>query len=137
MNRFWIILICLLSLVSCKTKYIETKVPEIHTQYITKENKDTIILRDSVYTQDSIFLYQKNDTIYVNKVKTLIKYKNNYITKNKVDTIHKTDSISIPYKVETIKYVNCVNTLQRVLIYIGLLSLVLIAFYVVIRLYKK
>lgn len=56
-----------------------------------------------------MYVRQQNDTVYKDKVKTIFKYKDKYIYSNNIDTVYKTDSI--PYKVETVKYVNKVNKL--------------------------
>lgn len=76
----------------CKSKeYI--KVPEYHTEYVVKA--DTFHKVDSVYQKDSVYLYQKGDTVFVNKVAYRDRWK--YIYKVKLDTILKRDSVSVPY----------------------------------------
>ena len=51
--------------------------------------------KDSVYLKDSIFIVQKGDTIYYNKVTYRDRYRDVY--KFKTDTILRADSIRIPY----------------------------------------
>jgi len=79
----------------CKSKeYI--KVPEYHTEYVNRT--DTFHKLDSVYLKDSVFMYQKGDTIYHTKVTFRDRYHNIY--KVKLDTIIKQDSVSVPYPVQ-------------------------------------
>lgn len=79
----------------CKSKeYI--KVPEYHTEYVTRT--DTFHKLDSVYLKDSVFMYQRGDTVYHTKVTYRDRYHNIY--KVKLDTIIKRDSVSIPYPIE-------------------------------------
>lgn len=94
MKWIFVFLVCLLSLTSCKTKYVS--VPEYHKEYIVKT--DTFAKLDSIYVKDSVFMYQKGDTIVVNKIKYQDKFR--YIYKVKVDTFIKTDSVSVPYPVQ-------------------------------------
>jgi len=80
---------------SCKTKeYI--KVPEYHTEYLVRT--DTVSKLDSVYLKDSVFVMQKGDTIFYNKVLYRDRYHNIY--KVRLDTIIKRDSVNIPYPLE-------------------------------------
>lgn len=85
---FWYILFMLLLVAffsSCKTtEYIE--VPKIQKEV---EYRDKIE-RDTTYVHDSIYVHQKNDTIYIDK------YKYIYREKLKVDTcnIFKTETIT-------------------------------------------
>ena len=79
----------------CKSKeYI--KVPEYHTEYVNRT--DTFHKLDSVYLKDSVFMYQRGDTVYHTKVTYRDRYHNIY--KVKLDTIIKRDSVSIPYPIE-------------------------------------
>jgi len=79
----------------CKSKeYV--KVPEYHTEYIVRT--DTFAKQDSVCLKDSVFVYQRGDTVYHTKVTYRDRYHNIY--KVKLDTIIKRDSVSIPYPIE-------------------------------------
>ena len=79
----------------CKSKeYIA--VPEYHTEYVCRT--DTFAKVDSVYLKDSVFVYQRGDTIYHTKFTYRDRYHNIY--KVKLDTIIKRDSVSIPYPIE-------------------------------------
>lgn len=106
----------------CKGKEYIT-VPEYHTEYICRT--DTFNKMDSVYLKDSVYVYQKGDTIYHNKVLYRDRYHNIY--RVKTDTILKTDSVSIPYAVERqlTKNEQRLMTLGR--LFLGFLFLVVIA----------
>lgn len=82
----------------CKSKEYIT-VPEYHTEYICRT--DTFAKLDSIYLKDSVYVYQKGDTVYHNKVTYRDRCRNVY--KVKTDTIFKHDSISCPVKKELTK----------------------------------
>ena len=77
----------------CKSKEYIT-VPEYHTEYVCRT--DTFHKMDSVYLKDSVYVYQKGDTVYCNKVAYRDRLHNIY--KVKLDTIIKKDSVSVPYQ---------------------------------------
>jgi len=79
----------------CKSKQYIT-VPEYHTEYIVRT--DTFAKVDSVYLKDSVFVYQRGDSVYHTKVTYRDRYHNIY--KVKQDTIIKQDSVSVPYPVQ-------------------------------------
>ena len=87
--------IILLSFTGCKTKeYI--KVPSVRTEYVCRT--DTFAKLDSIYMKDSVYVFQKGDTVFHNK----LVYRDRYhkIYKVKTDTIIKTDSVAVPYPIE-------------------------------------
>ena len=93
---------------STTTKIVEVPIETIKTEYIEQ------VKYDSIYSKDSIYIMQKGDTIYNNKVQYLYKYK--YLR----DTINITDTIP---KIVTVKDTQCVNQLytwQKILIVIGI-----------------
>lgn len=71
-------------------------VETVKVEYVTKT--DSFIKKDSVYIRDSIFTIQKGDTVTINKLKYI--YKDRWQEIVKVDTVIKTDSVAIPYPVE-------------------------------------
>lgn len=79
----------------CKSKEYIT-VPEYHTEYVCRT--DTFHKLDSVYLKDSVYVYQKGDTVYYKKLAYRDRWHNIY--KVKTDTIIKKDSVSVPYHVE-------------------------------------
>ena len=75
---------------SCRTQYVP--VETVRTEYKTRDS----IRFDSIYNQDSIYVFVKGDTVYQYRYKSLYKYQ--YI--NRADTVIKTDSVQVPYPVE-------------------------------------
>ena len=119
MRKILFLLFMTLLLGSCKVKekIVEVPIPQIKTEikYIDK------IKYDSIYLKDSVYIIHKGDTIYNNKVAYRYKYK--YL-KDTI-TINKTDTITKLQKVIEIKVKNQLNVVQKVLMYIGLFSLLM------------
>lgn len=93
----WGIFVCLLLslLTGCKTvQYIPVETVRTDTTYITKQQRDSIIIRDSIYVHE----YQRGDTIYRDR----IQYRDRWRDRWRTDTIYRsrTDSIAVPYPVE-------------------------------------
>ena len=103
-------LLFLTIVISCKTttKVVEIPVETIKTEYIEQ------IKYDSIYHKDSIYIMQKGDTIYNNKVQYLYKYK--YLR----DTINITDTIPKIVTVKDTQYINKLYTWQKLLITVGI-----------------
>ena len=103
------LLLFLTTIISCTTtKIVEVPVETIKTEYIEQ------VKYDSIYSKDSIYIIQKGDTIYNNKVQYLYKYK--YLR----DTINITDTIPKIVTVKDTQYVNQLYTWQKILIVIGI-----------------
>ena len=103
------LLLFLTTIVSCTTtKIVEVPVETIKTEYIEQ------VKYDSIYSKDSIYIMQKGDTIYNNKVQYLYKYK--YLR----DTINITDTIPKIVTVKDTQYINQLYTWQKILIVIGI-----------------
>ena len=103
------LLLFLTTIISCTTtKTIEVPVETIKTEYIEQ------VKYDSIYSKDSIYIMQKGDTIYNNKVQYLYKYK--YLR----DTINITDTIPKIVTVKDTQYINQLYTWQKILIVIGI-----------------
>ena len=119
MRKILFLLFMTLLLGSCKVKekIIEVPIPQIKTEikYIDK------VKYDSIYLKDSVYIIQKGDTIYNNKVAYRYKYKylKDTIIVNEIDTIIKLQ------KVTEIKVKNQLNVVQKILMYIGLFSLLM------------
>lgn len=119
MRKILFLLFMTLLLGSCKVKekIVEVPIPQIKTEikYIDK------VKYDSIYLKDSVYIIQKGDTIYNNKVAYRYKYK--YLK----DTIivNETDTIIKLQKVTEIKVKNQLNIVQKILMYIGLFSLLM------------
>ena len=103
------LLLSLTTIISCTTtKIVEVPVETIKTKYIEQ------VKYDSIYSKDSIYIIQKGDTIYNNKVQYLYKYK--YLR----DTINITDTIPKIVTVKDTWYVNQLYIWQKILIVIGI-----------------
>lgn len=90
----WFVLLFLLVLAGCKQiEYVSVPSTERDSIYITKIEKDSILVKDSV------FVKSKNDTIFVER------WKVEYRSKILADTLYieKVDSVSVPYPVEVEK----------------------------------
>ena len=96
-------------IISCTTtKIVEVPVETIKTEYIEQ------IKYDSIYSKDSIYIMQKGDTIYNNKIQYLYKYK--YLR----DTINITDTIPKIITIKDTQYINQLYIWQKILIVIGI-----------------
>lgn len=119
MRKILFLLFIILLLGSCKVKekIVEVPIPQIKTEikYIDK------VKYDSIYLKDSVYIIQRGDTVYNTKVAYRYKYK--YL-KDTV-TVNKTDTITKLQKVIEIKIKNQLNVVQKILIYIGLFSILL------------
>lgn len=119
MKKILFLLFMTLLLGSCKVKekIVEVPVPQIKTEikYIDK------VKYDSIYLKDSVYIIQRGDTVYNTKVAYRYKYK--YL-KDTI-TINKADTITRLQKVTEIKVKNQLNVVQKVLMYIGLFSLLM------------
>ena len=103
------LLLFLTTIVSCTTtKIVEVPIETIKTEYIEQ------VKYDSIYSKDSIYIMQKGDTIYNNKVQYLYKYK--YLR----DTINITDTIPKIVTIKDTQYINQLYTWQKLLIVIGI-----------------
>lgn len=116
------LLSCIL-LIGCKSvQYVPVENTIVKTEY-----KNTVSY-DSIYFKDSIYIREKNDTVYIKNIKYRYKYVSN------IDTILKNDTITntIIQEVEVTKEVNKLKWWQKVLIALGVLFIV----YIIIR-FKK
>lgn len=103
------LLLFLTTIISCTTtKVVEVPVETIKTEYVEQ------VKYDSVYSKDSIYIMQKGDTIYNNKIQYIYKYK--YLR----DTINITDTIPKIITVKDTQYINQLYTWQKLLMIIGI-----------------
>ena len=103
------LLLFLTTVISCTTtKIVEVPIETIKTEYIEQ------VKYDSIYSKDSIYIMQKGDTIYNNKIQYLYKYK--YLR----DTINITDTIPKIVTIKDVQYINQLYTWQKILIVIGI-----------------
>ena len=103
------LLLFLITIISCTTtKIVEVPIETIKTEYIEQ------VKYDSIYSKDSIYIMQKGDTIYNNKIQYLYKYK--YLR----DTINITDTVPKIVTIKDVQYINQLYTWQKILIVIGI-----------------
>lgn len=117
-----LIVLCVLLFLSCTTtRTIEVPVETIKKEYIHDVKIDSIIIKDSIDR------WYRNDTTYIYKERVSFKYK------TRLDTIIKTDTIPKILSIEKEVKVNSIYWYQKLLIWIGSLSLILLILY----LYRK
>ena len=116
-----IILIVLLLLIisGCKTK--EVLIP---TEKTVVEYRDQLRI-DSVYNRDTLYLFTKNDTVYLQSIKWRERFKVDTVRYEKVD--------SIPYFVEVVKEVNVLTKWQKIRLQLLNVIVLIILVYVIIR----
>ena len=103
------VLLFLTTIISCTTtKIVEVPIETIKTEYIEQ------VKYDSIYSRDSIYIMQKGDTIYNNKVQYLYKYQ--YLR----DTVNVTATIPKIVTIKDVQYINQLYTWQKILIVIGI-----------------
>ena len=115
----WLAVLMLLAwLTSCTTtKYVEVEKVRIDTTYITKWQKD------SVWLHDSIHIKERGDTVMIERWHT------QWRDRLRVDTIYQAthDTIPQPYPIETIKMVEKeLSWWQKLRLWIGNIGLVVI-----------
>lgn len=85
----------ILILSSCKSiQYVP--VETVRTEY--KVRVDTFLQKDSFVVKDSVYIHERNDTVFVKHFKT--KYIDRWKEVIRTDTLIKNDSIQVPYPVE-------------------------------------
>lgn len=119
--------------VGCKTKTVTVTVPKVRTDtlIITKSQRDSIWLHDSVYVSEKT----KGDTVWLE----VIRWHTKYIEKIVRDTtyISTHDTIPMPYPVEVIKEVEKELTWwQKVRMFAGSLMLATLGFGLITLLLK-
>lgn len=119
--------------VGCKTKTVTVTVPKVRTDtlIITKSQRDSIWLHDSVYVSEKT----ENDTVFLE----IKKWHTKYVEKIVRDTtyIAKHDTIPMPYPVEVIKEAERELTWwQKVRMFAGSLMLAMLGFGLITLLLK-
>lgn len=91
-----IVILVLLLLSACSPRYIEKVDKQTDTLYYTKYLRDSVYLHDSV----SVSICASNDTVYVNRFKSTIKYKERLKTDTlrQVKQVTKTDTKVVELK---------------------------------------
>lgn len=120
-----VVLWALLTLTGCTTtKIVEVEKVRTDTTHITKQQRDSIWLHDSLYIRE----YQRGDTVYLERTKWLTKY----IERTKTDTLYrsKTDTV---YVSKTIEKQTPKNWWDSWRIYLGNICLVALGILLLIR----
>ena len=126
MKRLVFVILTILMLSACRTT---TRIVEVPVEVIKKEYiYDTKI--DSVYIRDSVDRWQKGDTLYITKWHTKFKYI------NKIDTLIKTDSIPKIVSVEKKVEVNHIYWYQKLLMWLGGITIILLITVITYRVKK-
>ena len=73
--------VCLGVLLRCRTRYVVLTEEKVKTEYKTKT------VRDRIYFSDTVRVFPKGDTVFVEKAKYIQKYKTLTDTVLRVDTI--------------------------------------------------
>lgn len=124
--RFLLYLAVVVLVVSCKTtKYVPVPYEVKSTEYVNKE------IRDSIYMRDSIYLALKGDTVLLEKWHT------KYIERLRVDTLMRCDSIPVPYEVVTERVRNELNLWQKIIQAIGYLALGFITGFIIYKVKRR
>ena len=118
------ILIVILLLTSCKsTEYVTVEKVRNDTTYITKHQ------RDSIWLHDSIHVSEKGDTVRIEKWHT------KYIEKQVHDTTYVATHDTIPQPYQVTEYVEKpLSKVDKSLIFVGIFSLMAVIVFVVWKL---
>ena len=107
----------------CKTKTVLVPVEMVKIEY-----RDRLRI-DSVYNRDTVNIYERGDTVYLQTIKWRERFK--------VDTVRYEKIDSIPYFVEVVKEVNVLTKWQKIrlqlLNVIVLAAIIAIVIHIVLR----
>lgn len=121
MRSIIIVSIALLLLAGCRTKIQYVPVESVRIEYQDR------YLRDSINVYDSIYVREKGDSVFVDRLQKI------YIDRFRVDSFIRTDSIQVPYPVEKIIEVNKLHWYQETLMWIGVGALVILMIWLIKR----
>jgi uncharacterized protein YceK len=108
-------------LAGCRSvKVVTVEKIRTDTTYITKQQRDSIWLHDSLYIHE----YSKGDTVYLERTK----WHTRYVEKVLRDTLYRATHDTIPVPYEVIKEVPArLSMPKKILMTIGLLALMAVA----------
>lgn len=119
MKKIILLLLISLAFAGCKTKTVLVPVDRVKIEY-----KDRLRI-DSVYNRDTVNIYERGDTIYLQTIKWRERFKFDTVSVVRVD--------SIPYPVEVVTEVNKLTKWQRWrLNALNIIAIIIVA-YVVIK----
>ena len=114
-----LLLIVLISLLTtgCKTteKIVYVDVPQVHTEYVYLEKRDTAYQKDSVFIKE----YVKGDTVKVVEYR----YRDRFHEITRTDTITRVDSCVVKVPVEVIKVDHKQTYFQKSFMWLGIFTL--------------
>ena len=115
----WMLLLAILSLFAgCKTKTVLVPVEKVKIVY-----RDRLRV-DSVYNRDTVNIYERGDTVYIQTIKWRERFK--------FDTVSVVRTDSIPYPVEVIREVNKLTKWQRWrLNALNIIAIIIVAYIVI------
>lgn len=121
-----ILLIHILAILSlftaCKTKTVLVPVTETKIEY-----RDRMRV-DSVYNRDTVNIYERGDTVYLQSIKWRERFK--------VDTVRYEKIDSVPYFVEVVKEVNVLTKWQKIRLQLLNIIVIAVIIYAIIRIKK-
>lgn len=118
-----IILLACLSFCGCtKTEYVTVEKIRTDTTYITKHQ------RDSIWLHDSVMVSEKGDTVRIEKWHT------KYVSKEVHDTLYLATHDTIPQPYPVAQYVEKpLSKIERALIIIGCLAIMALLVFIVLK----
>ena len=118
-----ILLIPILAILSlfagCKTKTVLVPVEKVKIEY-----RDRLRI-DSIYNRDTVNIYERGDTVYLQTIKWRERFKLDTVSVVRVD--------SIPYPVEVVREVNVLTKWQRLRLNALNIIAIIIVCYVIIK----
>jgi hypothetical protein len=119
MKKVLPLLVVLSLLAGCKTKTVLVPVEKVKIEY-----RDRLRV-DSVYNRDTVNIYERGDTVYLQTIKWRERFKFDTVIVVRVD--------SIPYPVEVVREVNVLTKWQRLRLNALNIIAIIIVCYVVIK----
>ena len=106
----------------CKAETVLVPVEKVKIEY-----RDRLRI-DSVYNRDTVNVYERGDTVYLQTIKWRERFK--------IDTVSVVRVDSIPYPVEVVKEVNVLTKWQKIRLRLLNIIVIAIIIYVIIRIKK-
>ena len=122
MKRIFLLipLLAILSLFTgCKTKTVLVPVEKVKIEY-----RDRLRI-DSIYNRDTVNIYERGDTVYLQTIKWRERFK--------IDTVSVVRVDSIPYPVEVVREINKLTKWQRLRLNALNIIAIIIVCYVIIK----
>lgn len=127
---FWVVLIMLvLMFASCKTHTVVVETVRTDTTYITKQQRDSIWLHDSIYMHE----YQKGDTVFMQRDRWRTKYVEKSVHDTTYISTHDTIPQPVPVYVEVEKKL---NWFQKIIMHAGGFAFSILFLYICVQIWK-